>query len=67
MQYAAYGKVSIHEADSNKYDRYRSDTVIITEVKTLLTTFQGETVSVRFYDVNTVPVRTKSSSDTVLT
>jgi len=64
MQFAL-GKVIIHQAENNTTDnfRYRHHNL----GKDTTETFMGETVSARFFDINTVPLNERGIPDTVLT
>lgn len=64
MQFAL-GKVIIHHAENNTIDSFKYKYHHLGKDTT--ETFMGETVTSRYYDVNTVPVNERGIPDTVLT
>jgi hypothetical protein len=64
MQYA-FGKVVIHQAEENTQDSFRYRNHFLGE--DITETFMGETVTARFFDVNTVPPGERGTSVPVLT
>jgi len=64
MQFA-FGKVIIHQAEEITLDNFRYN--YHNSGKDTTETFMGETETVRYFEVNTVPVNERGISDAVLT